>query len=60
VVTCWSDYSLHWIRGDEHLRIATNLHQAADLGFDSRRKRLLIPSVLLGTVDVWQLREDAR
>jgi sugar lactone lactonase YvrE len=60
VVTCWSDYSLHWIRGDEHLRIATNLHQAADLGYDSRRKRLLIPSVLLGNVDVWQLTEAAR
>lgn len=57
VVTCWTDYSVHWIRGDEHLRIVGNIHQPADLGVDTRRNRLLIPSVILGRVEVWQLRD---
>jgi hypothetical protein len=55
VVTCWDDYSLHLIRDGRHSRIASNLHQPADLGLDTRRNRLLVPSVILGRVEVWQL-----
>lgn len=58
VVTCWTDYSVHWIRGGEHLRIVGNIHQPADLGIDTRRNRLLIPSAILGRVEVWQLRDS--
>ncbi len=55
VVTSWDDSSLHIIRDGRHYRIAGNLHQPADLGLDTRRNRLLIPSVILGRVEVWQL-----
>jgi sugar lactone lactonase YvrE len=56
VVTSWADYSLHMIRDGKHLRIAGNIHQPADLGVDTRRNRLLVPSVILGRVEVWQLK----
>jgi sugar lactone lactonase YvrE len=55
VVTCWNDYSVHVFQGDKHIRIASGIHQPADLGVDTRRNRLLIPSVILGTVEVWAL-----
>ena len=55
-VTSWDDYSVHLLRDGKHLRIASNIHQPADLGYDSRRNRLLVPSVILGRVEVWQLR----
>lgn len=55
VVTSWDDSSLHIIREGRHYRIAGNLQQPADLGLDTRRNRLLIPSVILGRVEVWQL-----
>jgi sugar lactone lactonase YvrE len=57
VATNWHDHSLHLIRGDRHLRIAGGLQQPADLGLDTRRNRLLVPSVILGRVEVYQLKE---
>lgn len=58
IVSCWDDYSIHWIKGAEHKRIATNVYQPADLGIDTRRNLLLVPSVLLGRVEVWALDLD--
>ncbi len=55
VVTCWDDFSVHMIRNGKQLRIAANIQQPADLGYDSRRNRLLIPSLIFGHVEVWQL-----
>ena len=55
VVTCWADYSLHLLRDGRQSRIAGNIYQPADLGLDTRRHRLLVPSVILGRVEVWLL-----
>lgn len=55
VTTSWVDHSVHVFDGDRHYRIATNLPQAADIGFDTRRNRLLIPLALPGRVEIWRL-----
>jgi sugar lactone lactonase YvrE len=55
LVTCWSDSSLHVIRGGRDERVIRDLWQPADLGVDTRRGRVLIPLALQGRVEVWQL-----
>lgn len=55
LTTSWNDHSLHLIDGESHERIATHLVQPADIGLDTRRNRVLVPLVLYGQVEVWQL-----
>lgn len=58
LVTCWSDSSLHVIRGGRDERVIRDLWQPADLGVDTRRGRVLIPLALQGRVEVWRLPES--
>lgn len=55
IYTTWDDHTVRMIDGERHVRIAANILAPADLGVDSRRKRLLVPSALLGRVEVLQM-----
>lgn len=55
VTTSWVDHSLHVFHDGRHYRIATNLHTAADLGVDYRRNLLLVPLVLPGRLELWEI-----
>ncbi len=57
VLTSWSDSSVHMVRNGRTWRIVNDLWQGADLGVDTKRNRILVPAVLHGRVDVWQLPE---
>jgi sugar lactone lactonase YvrE len=55
VVTSWSDSTVRMVENGKVVRLINNLWQPADLGYDTRRKRLAIPLVLQGRVDVWEI-----
>lgn len=55
LVTCWADSSLHVIDGAGTERIIHDLWQRADLGVDTRRRRVAIPLALQGRVEIWSI-----
>lgn len=55
LVTSWSDSILHVIDGSRDERVIRGLRQPADLGVDTRRRRVAIPLVLQGRVEIWEL-----
>jgi hypothetical protein len=55
IVTSWSDSSVHVIEGERSERIIREIWQPADLGVDTRRRRIAVPRVLQGLVELWQL-----
>lgn len=55
VTTSWADHSIHVVEGELHYRIIPHLSTAADLGVDRTRNLLLIPLVLPGRVELWEI-----
>jgi hypothetical protein len=55
VFTSWSDYSVQLLENGRSTRIVNNVWQPADLGYDSKRNRIMVPTVLQGRVDIWEL-----
>jgi sugar lactone lactonase YvrE len=54
--TSWQDSSLYMMSGEgEPERIVENLWQPADLGIDTRRGRVAIPTALPSQVEIWEL-----
>jgi hypothetical protein len=61
--TSWPDSALHVLEGGEARRLASHIWTPADLGWDSLRSRVGIPSVLQGRVHLYEIpqgREPAR
>lgn len=54
--TSWNDSSVHLTTGTGSEVLIPGLLQPADLGYDSRRSRLMIPLVLVNRVEFWELR----
>jgi hypothetical protein len=56
VVASWSDSTVQIVgRDGKAHRLISNVWQPADLGWDPTRKRILVPTVLQGRVDIWEL-----
>jgi sugar lactone lactonase YvrE len=55
LVASWSDSSLHAIRGSTDRTIIRGIAQPADIGVDTRRNRVAIPSSIMGRVEFYQL-----
>jgi hypothetical protein len=55
LVSCWADSSIHLLDGRTDRRIIGGLSQPADIGLDTRRRRIAIPQVVRGRVEFWQL-----
>jgi sugar lactone lactonase YvrE len=53
LVTCWNDHSVHLIDGNVSRHLIGGIAQPADLGYDTRRNRVLIPLVIHGRVEIW-------
>lgn len=57
LVTSWADSSVHAVRNDTTMTpLLTGLEAPADLGFDSRRNRLLVPLFNQDRVVVYEMR----
>ncbi|MDB4891329.1 MAG: hypothetical protein JWL61_3184 [Gemmatimonadetes bacterium] len=55
VFTSWADSSIHLLKDGTDRKIIREVPEAADLGFDTRRKQLAIALSVLGRVQIWSL-----
>ena len=56
LLTSWGDSSLHLItRGGDERQIVREIPEPADLGVDTRRRRVAIPLAVLGQVQLWSV-----
>lgn len=55
MVASWNDSSVRLLGRGVSQRIANNVMQPADIGFDTRRNRLAIPVGPLNQMQLWQL-----
>ena len=55
IVASWNDSSVHAIRGSDNFRIALDVWQPADIGVDTRRNRIAIPSSVMDRVELWEM-----
>ena len=60
LVTGWNDSSLHLISPGTDERVVRNLSWPADIGYDTKRKRIAIPQVMINRVEFWELVSDHR
>ena len=60
LVSGWNDSSLHLIGPGTDERVVRNLSWPADIGYDTRRKRIAIPQVMINRVEFWELVGDHR
>jgi sugar lactone lactonase YvrE len=58
MVASWNDSSVRLLGNGENRRIANNVIQPADIGFDTRRNRLAIPIGPLNQMQLWQLPQE--
>lgn len=55
LVSSWADSSVHVIEGGRMRRLITGVPEPADIGLDTRRRRILIPLFMQNRVEVWEL-----
>jgi hypothetical protein len=55
MVASWNDSSVRLLGNGMNRRIANNIQAPADIGYDTRRNRLAIPTGPLNQVQLWQL-----
>jgi sugar lactone lactonase YvrE len=55
LVSSWSDSSVSSYETGQAVRVITGVPSPADIGYDARRNRLLIPIFTGNRVEVWQL-----
>ena len=52
----WADSSIHLLKDGRDARIIRKVPEAAAIGWDGKRGRVLVPLATLGWVQVWELR----
>lgn len=55
VVSSWADSSITRFDSTQSTKIITGVPSPADIGYDAKRKRVLIPLLTANRVEVWQL-----
>lgn len=55
LATSWADSSLWLFQGDSGRSIVSGVNGPADIGIDTRRHRVAIPSLAEGRVEIWTL-----
>jgi sugar lactone lactonase YvrE len=55
LVSSWSDSTVSMYQGGTEVRLINGISGAADIGYDGKRNRVLIPVLPGGRLEVWQL-----
>jgi sugar lactone lactonase YvrE len=55
LVSSWNDSTVAMYQGGTEVKLITGVEGAADIGFDGKRNRVLIPVLTGNRVEVWQL-----
>ena len=53
----WADSSIHLLKNGRDARIIRQVPEAAAIGWDAKRHRVLVPLATLGWVQVWEIPE---
>lgn len=56
----WADSSLHLLENGRDRRLLRELREPADIGVDTRRRRVAIPMPITGWVQLWSLGGEGR
>jgi sugar lactone lactonase YvrE len=56
----WADSSIHLLQGGHDRQVIREVTFPADIGFDTRRRRVAIPMPTLGWVQLWALGDSGR
>jgi hypothetical protein len=51
----WADSSIHVLRNGRDVQVIREVPEPADIGLDTRRRRVLIPLTVAGQVQIWEL-----
>lgn len=54
-VSTWADSSVYRFEGGTGTKLITGVPSPADIGYDAKRNRLLIPVFQEGRIEIWQL-----
>lgn len=60
LASSWADSSVHLLASDSLRRAITGVNAPADIGWDARRNRVLIPLFMDNRVEVWELGRGSR
>jgi hypothetical protein len=55
LVSSWADSSVYRFSNGQGTRIITGVASPADIGYDAKRNRVLIPIFTGNRVEIWQL-----
>jgi sugar lactone lactonase YvrE len=55
LVSSWNDSTVASYETGQEVKVVTGVYGAADIGYDAKRNRLLIPLLPANRVEVWQL-----
>jgi hypothetical protein len=55
VVSSWTDSSVHVVNNSTMTKIITGVPAPADIGYDSKRNRLLVPLFNGNAVEIWAI-----
>jgi len=55
LVSSWNDSTIASYETGQEVKVVTGIFGAADIGYDARRNRLLVPILTGNRVEVWQL-----
>jgi len=54
-VSSWADSSVYRYADGQGTKLIKGVQSPADIGYDAKRKRVLIPVFLGNTVEIWQV-----
>lgn len=55
LVSSWADSSVHLVEGNRMRKLIAGVPAPADIGYDTRRNRLLVPLFNGNTVEIWTI-----
>jgi hypothetical protein len=55
IFSSWADSSIHLLKDGRDTQIIREVPEPADIGYDTRRRRVAIPLTVLGQVQIWAL-----
>jgi hypothetical protein len=57
LVSAWTDSSLIVVQGNQATQVVGGVPSAADIGWDTKRRRAVVPLLAEGRVEIWQFPE---
>ena len=57
LVSAWNDSTVNAVRDGRLVPLIRDAPSAADIGYDPRRRRVGVPLIADGRIEIWELKE---